>query len=159
MHRKISCILLSLLMIISMCVPVWADTNDVQTISGNSASGNLIGRTQVVSSVASSFFVIIPKTITLDSVSSTADYVVTVKGDILGSEKISVVPNSTFVMTSAGKSDVVCSVTQPTKEFTIADGVFDGCNAGGHIATSDGNPLTAGDWEGIFVFTISKTSV
>lgn len=75
----------------------------------------------------STFSVSIPKTITLGS-NGTAEYTVSVTGDIYGNEQVTVIPDASFAVKNAeGKSDI-----------TAAN-------------------LTAGVWNGTFNFTISKS--
>lgn len=101
---------------------------------------------------ASSFTVTIPKSIVLDS-NKTATYNVKVKGDILGNEIITVVPDQTVTLNDAnGKTPVTGTIDQVKTEFLCNEiAADDGCSTDGKI-TADS--LTSGDWSGVFKFEI-----
>lgn len=127
------------------------------------------------------FVISIPKKITLDGTLFTAQYEVTVKGDISGTEVVKVVPDEFFDLKQAPKADVRGGVLQTKTEFNMSDlavmGVDDttgdpiniGTTATGDVFAdgrdidSDGNAdvgkLSAGDWEGVFVFNVSVETV
>lgn len=113
----------------------------------------------VVASQGSSFTVTIPKRITLDGSTGTADYEVTVQGDITGEEVIIVTPSKTFEMVSAGKKAIKASVTQVKEAFSVAldtmEGLLEGVVTTGKVEVEN---LTAGEWEGICTFTIKITN-
>lgn len=109
----------------------------------------------VVASQSSTFTVTIPKRITLDGTNGTADYEVTVQGDITGEEVITVIPSKTFEMISAGKKAIIATVTQMKEAFSVAldtmEGLMKGVVTTGRVEVEN---LTAGEWEGICTFTI-----
>lgn len=127
---------------------------------------------------ASTFSVVIPKTIVLDGAAKTNNtgvYSVTVKGNIAGDDIISVVPETNskvvskqgnslddtkvqFYLGQPGKKDIVATVTQPKTTFQINDGmvteenVETGNTVTGTVAVSQ---ITAGKWSGNFNFKIA----
>ena len=134
---------------------------------------------QVYATQASTFSVIIPKTIILDGAKDAADgnigkYVVTAKGNIGGIETIHVTPDASFKMSQAGKEDIDATVTQPLVNFVVtertADSLADGMTADNTAygvdatdgAVADGTVevtnLSAGSWSGQFNFNINITT-
>lgn len=113
----------------------------------------------VVASQSSTFTVTIPKRITLDGTNGTADYEVTVQGDITGEEVITVIPSKTFEMISAGKKAIIATVTQMKEAFSVAldtmEGLMKGVVTTGKVEVEN---LTAGKWEGVCTFTIKITN-
>ena len=110
---------------------------------------------------ASTFSVVIPKTIVLDGSGKdgyTGDYSVTVKANMAGDDIISVVPDKTFNFEQAGKKPVAATVSQPKTTFQINDGIVteENVEAGntttGTISVED---ITAGSWTGNFNFAIA----
>lgn len=128
----------------------------------------------VYASQASTFSVVIPKTIILDGTKgevNKGDYVVTTKGNIGGAETVHVVPDASFAMKQAGKVDITATVAQPKTNFVVTErtaesmvtpGLTDENTAKGVDAaagaTSAGvitvEGLTAGSWAGQFNFAI-----
>lgn len=106
---------------------------------------------------ASSFTVTIPKSIVLDS-NKTATYNVKVKGDILGNEIITVVPDATVTLNDAnGKDPVTGNIAQEKTEFSSTEvNQIDGTKTNGNIAADD---LTSGDWSGNFMFSINTNQI
>ena len=106
---------------------------------------------------ASSFTVTIPKSIVLDS-NKTATYNVKVKGDILGNEIITVVPDATVTLNDAnGKDPVTGNIAQGKTEFSSTEvNQIDGTKTNGNIAADD---LTSGDWSGNFTFSINTNQI
>lgn len=106
---------------------------------------------------ASSFTVTIPKSIVLDS-NKTATYNVKVKGDILGNEIITVVPDQTVTLNDAnGKDPVTGNIAQEKTEFSSTEvNQIDGTKTNGNIAADD---LTSGDWSGNFTFAINTNQI
>lgn len=115
---------------------------------------------------ASSYTVVIPKTIVLDSVSKDSDYTVKVYGDISSDKKVTVAPQDAladidginFYMkdqatAGAKKADVQADVTQDIVDWTSAEVCMtDGTTKDGNVAAPT---ITAGNWKGTFNFNIS----
>lgn len=128
----------------------------------------------VYASQASTFSVVIPKTIILDGkkgVENKGDYVVTTKGNIGGAETVHVVPDASFAMKQAGKVDITASVAQPKTNFVVTErtaasmvkpGLTDANTSKGVDADAGATSagvvtvagLTAGSWAGQFNFAI-----
>lgn len=115
----------------------------------------------------STFTVEIPKTIVLSGkkgAENSAPYTVTVTADIPGDEFISVVPDSSFKMSSAGKTDIDATVTQSFKEFGVSKSIktdgtkiamselMAGVSTDGKVSVAN---LTSGKWTGSFNFAIA----
>lgn len=147
-----------------------ATNNSAESVSYESyTADNEAAACNVNASIASSFSVEIPKTITLDGASKTANYDVKAKGDIAGNEYISVVPDTSFAMKQAGKTDVSATITQDRNKFRAS-----GYNAAltenelklnADVGTLEGTTgsiaapgLTSGDWAGSFNFNIGLKS-
>lgn len=127
-----------------------SDGTSADGLQETNASGS---KTAVVKyDQASSFTVTIPKSIVLDS-NKTATYNVKVKGDILGNEIITVVPDATVTLNDAnGKDPVTGTINQVKTEFLCNEiTADDGCSTDGKI-TADS--LTSGNWSGVFRFSI-----
>ena len=103
---------------------------------------------EVTAEINSDYTVIVPKRIVLNSTTRTADYTVTVEGDLPGNGTLRVVPDSSFTFTQTGKAGVQASVLQDKTEWT-ASNISTG--ATGIISAKD---LTSGTWAGNFKFTI-----
>ena len=105
----------------------------------------------------SSFTITIPKTIVISTETKSAEYSLTVVGDVKGSEKVTIVPDTTVVMSDAkGKDPVNATVTQTKTEFTWDEVVTPGTSTTGTITATD---LTAGVWTGTLNFTIGLAAV
>lgn len=94
----------------------------------------------------------IPKTLILDGSTGNANYYVGVKGSLSAGSVVSIVPQSTFTLSSPGKSSVIASVEQPMTEWQQEDVSMD------NWATAQGTitaPISAGSWAGTFEFKIS----
>lgn len=128
---------------------------------------------EVYATQASTFSVIIPKTIILNGKkdeANTGAYVVTAKGNIGGAETIHVVPDASFKMSQEGKEDIDATVTQAKVNFVVAERADEKFAAGMTAdntakgvdatdgATADGlvevTNLSAGSWAGQFNFNI-----
>ena len=128
---------------------------------------------EVYATQASTFSVIIPKTIILNGKkdeANTGAYVVTAKGNIGGAETIHVVPDAAFKMSQEGKEDIDATVTQAKVNFVVAERAEEKFAAGMTTdntakgvdategATADGlvevTNLSAGSWAGQFNFNI-----
>jgi len=115
---------------------------------------------------ASSYSVVIPKTIVLDAVSKDSNYTVKVYGDISSDKKVTVAPQDAlkdleginFYMkdqATAGtkKDDVQADVTQTVVDWTSAEVCkADGTTKNGKVAAPT---ITAGNWKGTFNFNIA----
>jgi hypothetical protein len=132
--------------------PIYATVVDTQTITENKEAECLVTYTQ-----ASSFTVTIPKEVDLGA-DKTTDYTVNVVGDIASNEKITVVPDASFLMKDQSgaatlKDDVTATVKQDVQEFVYSDiNVDGGKTVDGNI---DAQGLTAGSWKGTFNFAIA----
>lgn len=134
---------------------------------------------EVYATQASTFSVIIPKTIILDGAKNEdginiGEYVVTVNGNIGGIETIHVNPDDSFKMKQAGKEDLDATVKQTYVNFVVEerteDSLVDGMTAENTAygvdkengATSEGvvsvENLSAGSWSGQFNFNIQITT-
>lgn len=128
---------------------------------------------EVYATQASTFSVVIPKTIILNGKkdeANTGAYVVTAKGNIGGAETIHVVPDAAFKMSQEGKEDIDATVTQAITNFVVTEraddklvGTMTTANTAKGVdavdgATADGlvevTNLSAGSWAGQFNFNI-----
>lgn len=113
---------------------------------------------EVYATQSSSFTVTIPKTIVLDGKEGKGAYSVNVKGNIAGTDVITVTPDANFLMKQAGKADINTAVTQTATSFSYATGVVEGENEG---QTETGliqmEAISAGKWAGQFNFTITSS--
>lgn len=122
--------------------------------------------TEVLYNLGSTFTVVIPKTIVLDTVDKDSDYAVRVYGDISSDKKVTVAPqdaiaseennNVDFHMVdqaTAGskKANVVATVTQDVVDWTSAEVTADTSKDGNVAAPT----ITAGSWRGTFNFNIA----
>ncbi|MCR4922697.1 MAG: hypothetical protein K5931_01680, partial [Lachnospiraceae bacterium] len=133
--------------------PLYAmDSGSIET-NTVSDKGKIVSTVEVL--VPSSYSIIIPKKIILEG-SKRADYTVKVTGDLPANETISVKPDTTdFVLSQAGRDDIVPTLVQKITEFRISDSAKDSCASG--IVTANG--LSLGSWNGSFIFDIeNKTS-
>lgn len=117
---------------------------------------------------ASTFSVVIPKTIVLDGSAENDNegiYTVSVKGNIAGDDIISVTPDAGFNFKQPGKKDVAAVVTQPKTTFQINDDLVTEANIETGVSTTGKvsvSHITSGSWEGNFNFKISldtKTAI
>ena len=110
---------------------------------------------------ASTFSVVIPKTIVLDgskTENNSGAYSVTVKANMAGDDIISVVPDAGFNFSQPGKKDVAATVSQPKTTFQINDGQVteDNVEAGNTTTgTVSVDKITSGKWTGNFNFNIA----
>lgn len=162
MKNKLMGFVAALTTVAAFSMPISVNAASYDTISneGLTQDSGKTCQTEVTAEKTSSFVITIPKTITLDAKSKSADYTITATGDIAGDKAISVVPEASFAMSSTGKEDVTASVTQTKTAFrdtkytnALSDAeVKFGEDVSGSIAAS---ALTAGDWKGVLQFTIS----
>lgn len=106
----------------------------------------------VTADIAGEYYVTIPKTIRIDSVSKTAGYTITVSGDIAGAERVEVVPEKEFLMLQEGKEEVSVTVNQDKTIWESTE--FETTGRG--VVSAEG--LTSGKWQGSFSFAISLVS-
>lgn len=152
-------------MMMGSVLPVCAATTDYDPISQEEVgeSGTLRD-TEVLYTRASSYSVVIPKTIVLDAVSKDSDYAVRVYGDISSDKKVTVAPQDAltdidginFYMvdqatTGTKKANVQADVTQAVVDWTSAEVTAD-TSKDGNIAAPT---ITAGNWKGTFNFNIA----
>ena len=123
--------------------PVYADT------AANSGA-------DVFATQSSNFTIRIPKQLVLSGNEGTGAYRVAVKGNISGTDIITVTPDAEFYMKQEGKSDILATITQPKTNFTYADGVRPETEV-----ISDGviemASISAGKWSGLFNFTVTSS--
>ena len=142
-------LLATVAIVTSMAVPVMA----AESTEVNQYKLATTGESKVKYSLASTFTVSIPKTITLDTDHKTSTYTVKVKGDIYGNQKVTVIPTATFSLNDAnGKRAVDATVKQDKKEFSVSEIAGDGISTTGTITA---NGLSAGEWSGALNFTIA----
>lgn len=132
---------------------------------------------KVYATQASTFSVVIPKTIILNGAKGAANtgaYVVTAKGNLGGTERVTVAPDATFKMSQAGKADIDATVAQVKTNFVVDERTFEsfatgmtedntsrgvdleaGATADGLVTVAD---LSAGSWAGQFNFAIGLTT-
>lgn len=172
--RKISSMLFATILCVGNVVPVLA-TDVVDSIGSINANddGTTIGVDQsqsqkteytteiteeskkdtlVYVSQASTFSVKIPKVIILDGQTKSANYLVSVAGNIGGEETINVVPEETFTMSQTGKEDIVANVIQDKTSWLFNEFATQG------NGTITANDMTAGSWKGQFDFNIELKS-
>jgi hypothetical protein len=126
---------------------------------------------EVYATRTSTFSVVIPKIITLDGQTKKGNYQTKVKGDIAGSQKISVTAPETFQMSEqnasvAKKDDVTATIATGSAvnaakttwtQSEIKLDTYEGTGTTtGEISAQD---LTAGSWKGTFDFTIKLDKV
>ena len=141
---RIGSIGLSTLLFVTSCTPVLA--SDIKEITETSNQSVNVDYSQ-----SSSFTVSIPKSITITD-NKTAEYDISVSGDIYGDSVVSVDPSNTIVMKdSHGKENTSAKVTQEKTIFTSSE-IENSKSVKGSI--SDDN-LSAGVWSGSLKFDIN----
>ena len=144
-------------------IPVFASEATGGTVTAGATASESYSETgnqncEVTVNIGSKFTVTIPKKITLSGADGVSAYNVTAKGSIGALECIEVVPDEDFNLKSAGKADVLTTVTQTKTSFDYADackeenGVQVGTTAEGSVTAGK---LSAGIWSGKFNFNIS----
>lgn len=127
--------------------------------------------TTVTAQVDGEYTVTIPKEIVLtlqDDGSHAGSYTVDVNGTIPKNAYVTVVPDNEVTLSSNGRTDVQCDVTQAIRTFraTSYDGDLSGSTdtvkidndaveANGTVKTKDGQTLVSGTWNGTLNFNIS----
>lgn len=154
MKKKFVTLLILSLILALNATPVFC-TSSVETETYENETGTK--ECDVSVELEGTFTVHIPKRITLDGVTKTADYTITVMGDLGGEKAVKVTPDGTFEMSQAGKDNVTATVTQIKNQFTnteisiMQEDVLVGTTTDGSVSATD---LTAGEWSGVFNFTI-----
>lgn len=121
-------------------IPVMADDNTTVYTDNPTEASMLVGAT-----IPSTYTVTVPKKITLQKDSdgnSTANYTVSVKGDIAANERLSVgLKKTTITMSQSGKENVTATarINQNNLDFDDIDDI--GYDIGGDVAATK---LTAG---------------
>lgn len=152
-------------MMMGSVLPVCAATTDYDPISQTEVGEDGTSRdTEVLYTRASSYSVVIPKTIVLDAVSKDSDYAVRVYGDISSDKKVTVAPQDALTdidginfymvdQATAGtkKANVQADVTQNVVDWTSAEVTADTSKDGNVAAPT----ITAGNWKGTFNFNIA----
>ena len=146
-------------MLMGSVTPVFATTNETQTTSKETDSKDV----EVTYNKSASYFVTIPKTITLDS-NKESTYNVKVEGDIPSDKNVYVAPEDAISQTNEidfymhdqstkhPKADVAAIVTQNKDTWDFED------VANGYEETTNkisASQLTAGNWKGTFNFNIN----
>lgn len=105
---------------------------------------------KVTYSQTSTYSVTIPENVSLGT-DKTGTYNVTVSGEIASNKKVVVAPQTSFTMSNKDNANetVTANVTQVT-DWSASE-VATNTKKTGTISAKD---LTAGDWEGSFIFTI-----
>lgn len=122
----------------------------------------------VTAQVDGSYTVTIPKEIVLtlqEDGSHAGNYDIDVEGVIANNSYVSVVPQAEITLSSEGRDDVPCDVTQDIKYFRSRGfsgdisgeytKIADGSEASGTVKTRDGYALASGSWQGTLVFDIN----
>lgn len=148
-------------------VGVDADQNKKTEYYAEITSDTATNTVNVYATQASTFSVVIPKTIILDGAfgagkSYEGKYEVIVKGNIAGDESVNVVPDASFALQQAGKTDLTASVTQTVQHFrdtteTVGADTLTGVNLNTPVKTTGTvavQGVTAGSWHGTFNFAI-----
>ena len=119
----------------------------------NSTDDDFSNTASVFAQVASSYRVTIPKYIVLSGITKSAQFKVTVDGDIAGYETINVLPDENFNLYSKDKNPQIANISQDNTSWTYST-----LNtiANGNISAPD---ITAGKWQGTFNFNINMNKV
>ena len=109
---------------------------------------------QVYLTQPASFSVVIPKEFreTVNTSTYTDQYTVEVTGNIAGNQVVTVTPDASFDLIQSGKANITATVTQGDTEAVyndLANGATKSMNG-----TVEANNVTAGEWEGTFMFDI-----
>ena len=158
MNKKYTSLVLAGLMCFSSVVPVFAydldsSSNSIENVEyQNTADENYNNATNVFAELGSEYKVTIPKTIVLSGVTKSAEYKVSVSGDIASYETIYVIPDETVNLYSKNKETRTGTITQDRISWTYSTIN----NIGNGLITTH---LTAGKWSGVFDFDISFNRV
>lgn len=174
--KKIVSTILSLLLVLSCAVPVFAadltdSTDDVTyeiAVDGSTATAETKTATATVTAEQSSTYSVkIPKTISLNGSNGNGGCRcnISIKGNISGNQTISIAPvdeitstaNTDFYLSENGeKADIIATATATKTAFVYSD-----INAAGwtDFALTVSAPLTAGTWTGALTFNITLSNV
>lgn len=164
MFKKILAAALAGILIVG-AVPAYADDNSAAAVESksmltmNADDENATEACEVGVKRGVEYTVTIPKHIVLDGSNGTGSYVVNVKGDIAGDHIVSVIPDSSFVMNErGGKASKTAVVSQEKTEWNYADVMVKNAEGTEFVGTdAEGTvyaPISAGEWKGVFTFTI-----
>jgi len=146
--KRLLIILLTIVLLLNNNLNVLA--NETQTVT------NIIGSesvsADVTASIASTFTVRIPKTITLNNEAGKTVYSVDIIGDLSSNEYVSVIPDNSFLLSQEGKDDITATVTQDKTKWKYNELSMQG---NGEINVED---LSSGSWHGFFSFNIELKS-
>lgn len=152
MHKKIACFGLLMGIIFGFgCSSVYAEeTDSTQEVTSTSSE---VACNVSVTNDASEFVVNIPKSVEGNGKSGVLSYTVSVTGTIADDKQLNVIPDASFILSQAHKSDVTATVSQD-----ITAWLSDSLNTVGNGSVSyDG--LSAGNWTGSFNFNIDLDDV
>ena len=124
-----------------------ASGNSKETVTPQEVSETSTQNVNVNATVASEFSVSVPKTIQLDGSKKSANYKITCNGDFPADKKVTVVPDGSFTLRSANKTDETATISQDKTEWR-----YDDNTEGTGTITAEG--LSAGEWNGSFNFNI-----
>ncbi len=140
--------LLALTMTVGCTMPgtVNAATNENGNSKAQTTTQEVNEETQAQSvavdaTVASTFSVSVPKTITLDGAKKSASYKVTCSGDFPANKKVTVVPEANVTLSSVNKSEVIAAISQDKTEW-----LYDNHTEGKGTITAD--TISAGKEKG-----------
>lgn len=147
----------SLLMGCVLPYSAWATDSNIHEVTSDGKR-----ETVVTYDKGASFMVTVPKRIVLDSETKSAEYSISVKGDIPSDSKVDVRPEDAisdvkginFYMVEQAvnkKADVAADVTQKETEWTSIEVTPTGTSKKGSVSAPD---LTSGKWQGTFMFNI-----
>ena len=99
------------------------------------------------------FNIVIPKEITINAETESANYYIKANGNILDTQMLSIVPDTNFLMQeNGGKNDINGIVTQNNFDYYYNNLQGEGTEYNGNIQIYN---LSAGEWSGKFNFNIS----
>lgn len=102
--------------------------------------------------IPSTFNVKIPKTLTIDSQSRSAEYTVYVSGDLKANELLYVIPTNTVTLVTEGKNNIIANVTQEKDTWYSAElSATEYIETTGKIYVPE---ASAGVWSGTVIFSI-----
>ena len=140
-------ILAVLLTCACITLPVYA-ADSKESVVTDTFDTDGIHLTRVTADISSEFNVIIPKTITMNGRTQSAAYTVRMSGDIPANTAVNVTPDSSFLMASPNKPEVMVNVTQDKTAWTYTESDI---AANGRLKAEG---MTAGRWNGTFYFNI-----
>jgi hypothetical protein len=156
MNKKYLFSFIAVIILFITIVPIFAEVKEIQTVENIENA-----QTEVTYTQDSSFMVIIPKKIVLES-TKMSNYNVTVIGNISSAGKVTVVPEESFLMKDKSsivnvKPDVETFVTQDKTEWFWNE-ILENSNIKGYGNIYAEN-ISAGTWEGSFWFNIQYKNI